>query len=182
MPRAPRVSSRFLSLVLRHRPDTIGLTLDAAGWVEVDALLAGCLASGRRLDRAGLIELVRTNDKQRFELSTDGERIRASQGHSVEVDLAYASATPPDVLWHGTVARVLPLIRADGLLPMQRHHVHLSADRTTAERVGARRGTPVLLEVDAARLYATGETFYRSTNGVWLVAAVPPEFLTFPPG
>jgi putative RNA 2'-phosphotransferase len=171
-----RVSKR-LSFVLRHRPASVGLTLDAAGWVDVDQLLDALGTSGLRLTRADLEHVVATNDKQRFAFDASGSRIRASQGHSVEVRLGYAPETPPDVLFHGTVERFLPVILTEGLRPGRRHAVHLSPDVATARLVGARRGRPVVLRVDAAGLAAAGATFTRSANGVWLVDAVPPAFL-----
>jgi putative RNA 2'-phosphotransferase len=169
--------SKFLSLVLRHDPATIGLVLDPAGWVDVDVLLAALAAHGRAWTRAELDELVRTSDKQRFALSPDGTRIRANQGHSVEVELGYAPAAPPERLYHGTVAAALDAIRRDGLLPMARHAVHLSPDRETAVKVGGRRGAPVILVVRAGDMHRAGHVFSVSANGVWLVDRVPPEFL-----
>jgi putative RNA 2'-phosphotransferase len=169
--------SRRLSLVLRHDPGSVGLALDPAGWVEVDDLLAALRGAGLDLTRADLDEVVRSSDKQRFALDPSGRRIRAQQGHSVEVDLGLEPQEPPTDLWHGTVARSLEAIRREGLLPRGRHHVHLSADRATALRVGARRGRPVLLHVDAAAMAAVGIEFRRSGNGVWLVDAVPPQYL-----
>jgi putative RNA 2'-phosphotransferase len=166
-----RVSKR-LSYVLRHRPDSVGLSLDEAGWVDVDDLTA---ALG--IDRAELDAVVAGNDKQRFAYDGPGTRIRASQGHSVAVDLGYAPATPPEELFHGTVDRFLPSILAEGLQPGRRNAVHLSPDVATARVVGGRRGRPVVLRVDAARLAATGARFTRSANGVWLVGAVPPAYL-----
>ena len=164
--------SKRLSSVLRHRPDSAGLTLDAAGWVDVDDLL---VALG--MTRAQLDEVVAGNDKRRFALDGSGTRIRASQGHSVPVDLGYAPARPPAELFHGTVERVLPRILAEGLRPGARHAVHLSPDVGTARAVGARRGPPVVLRVDAAAMAADGAAFARSANGVWLVDAVPPAYL-----
>lgn len=173
--------SKFLSLVLRHEPARIGITLDDAGWVDVDALLAACGAHGVPITRSALTAIVASSDKQRFALSADGQRIRANQGHSVDVDLQLAPAAPPPRLFHGTVAAVLPAIQAQGLLRGQRHHVHLSADVETATRVGSRRGAPVLLTVRAAEMAAAGHVFYRSSNGVWLVDHVPPGFLELAP-
>lgn len=170
-------TSRFLSLVLRHAPETVGLTLDPNGWVQVDDLLAAVEAHGRPITREYLDHIVATNSKRRFAFDENGSRIRASQGHSVSVDLALTPTDPPDVLWHGTVARFLPAIRRDGLRPMKRQHVHLSKDRATAEVVGTRRGAPVILKVDAAGLHAAGHAFYLSANGVWLTDSVPPQFL-----
>lgn len=169
--------SKYLAKHLRHTPERIGLTLDAAGWVEVDELLAACARAGFPVSRAVLDQVVAANDKQRYAFDDTGRRIRANQGHSVGVALDLPVVPPPDVLYHGTVARNLAAIRAAGLTPMSRHDVHLSADEDTARRVGARRGEPVVLRVDAAAMAAAGHTFHRSANGVWLVAAVPPRYL-----
>lgn len=169
--------SKFLSYVLRHEPSAAGVTLDAEGWVDVDSLLAGCAAHGKRLSRTQLEEVVARCPKQRFAFSDDGARIRASQGHSAQVDLGYAPADPPPVLFHGTVERFLPAIREQGLLKMKRHHVHLSADEATARNVGGRRGKPVLLRIDTAAMRAAGHAFFLSANGVWLTETVPPEFI-----
>ena len=173
--------SRFLSLVLRHRPEAAGVTLDEAGWTDVAELLAGCASAGRPMTRATLERVVETNDKKRFEFSEDGSRIRASQGHSVPVELQYEARTPPELLHHGTAARFLPAIRRDGLRPMQRHHVHLSPDPETAAKVGARHGKLVLLTVRAGDLHRAGHAFHLSTNGVWLVDHVPPGFIEINP-
>lgn len=172
-------TSKFLSYVLRHRPDELGLTLDPNGWVDVALLLERCGARGRPITREHLDDVVRENPKRRFALSADGARIRASQGHSVEVELAYDPASPPATLFHGTPGAALPAIRAEGLSKMARHHVHLSAETATARAVGGRRGKPVVLMVDAARMHADGHVFYLSANGVWLTDRVPPEYLTF---
>ncbi len=172
---------KFLSLVLRHQPELVGVTLDAAGWVAVDELLAACRAHGTPIDHALLLELVATSPKQRFALSDDGARIRASQGHSVEVDLGYQPAEPPETLYHGTVAASLDAIRAGGLSRMERHHVHLSPDAETARAVGGRRGAPIILRVAAGAMHRAGHVFYRSANGVWLTEHVPPAFIEVPP-
>ena len=173
-------TSKFLSLVLRHDPGRIGLTLDPAGWVEVDVLLSALAAHNHRLSRAQLDLVVEQNDKRRFAFDPTGTRIRASQGHSVEVDLGYEDAEPPAQLFHGTHPRVLDAIWREGLRPMNRHAVHLSADAETATWVGARRGRPVVLTVDAARMADDGHRFRVSANGVWLTDAVPPEYLGSP--
>ncbi len=165
--------SKRLSYVLRHAPGSVGLALDAAGWADVEALLA---ALG--WTRAELERVVATNDKRRFALNETGTRIRASQGHSVAVDLGYDPEPPPPVLFHGTAERNLPAIEAEGLRPGRRHAVHLSPDEVTARRVGARHGRPVVLQVDAEGMTRDGAVFTRSANGVWLVDAVPPAFLT----
>ena len=171
-------ASKRLSFVLRHQPASIGITLDAAGWVGVDDLLRALAAHGLRLTRDELDVVVAGNDKQRFAFDRSGTRIRASQGHSVPVELGYAPAAPPAELFHGTVERFLSAILAEGLRPGRRHAVHLSADVATARTVGGRRGRAVVLRIDAARLADDGARFVRSTNGVWLVDAVPPPYLT----
>ncbi|MFF3729865.1 RNA 2'-phosphotransferase [Streptomyces sp. NPDC002476] len=167
--------SKYLSKHLRHRPERIGITLDAHGWVPIDELLRATARHGFSLTRAELDHVVAVNDKQRFVV--ENGRIRASQGHTVPVDLGLPPSEPPAYLYHGTVGRALDAIRGEGLRPMDRTHVHLSPDRETATRVGARRGRPVVLSVDAGAMHRAGHTFYVSANGVWLTAAVPPSFL-----
>jgi putative RNA 2'-phosphotransferase len=176
-PAEGRRLSKRLSYALRHHPEALGLTLDPQGWVAVDTLLAALIQEGLKVDRAALDELVSSNDKQRFAYSPDGHSIRASQGHSVPIELGYQALTPPAALYHGTVAKVLPAIQREGLHKGQRHHVHLSTDRETASRVGGRRGKPVILLVDAAAMHADGHAFFCSENGVWLTEAVPPQYL-----
>ena len=172
--------SKFLSFVLRHKPQAIGITLDAEGWVAVEELLAAAARHGQPITRPQVEEVVATNDKRRFSLSPDGRLIRANQGHSVEVDLGLVPVEPPEVLYHGTVEQFLASIRRQGLVRGKRQHVHLSADRDTAARVGQRRGRPVLLVVDSGRMHRAGHAFYRSENGVWLTEAVPVEYLSIP--
>jgi len=169
--------SKYLSRVLRHEPERIGITLDDAGWVDVDVLLAACAARNFPVSRAQLDTVVAENDKQRFAFSADGTRIRASQGHTVAVDLGLVELAPPEVLYHGTSPGSVAAILVEGLRPMRRHAVHLSTDVDTARRVGARRGRPVVFVVRAGRMAAAGHVFHRSDNGVWLVDAVPPRFL-----
>ena len=172
--------SKFLSLVLRHKPEEIGIRLDDSGWVEISHLLAGCSRHGVKLTPAELEEVVTKNDKQRFAISGDRLSIRASQGHSIEVDLGYEPAVPPDLLYHGTAERFLMSIHQKGLVKGNRHHVHLSTTVETAVNVGGRHGKPVVLTVDAACMVQEGLAFYLSANGVWLTEAVPPSYLTFP--
>ncbi|WP_328607667.1 RNA 2'-phosphotransferase [Amycolatopsis sp. NBC_00345] len=172
-----RISKR-LSLHLRHDPAAIGLTLDPAGWAEVDSLLACLSRHGVPVTRAELTEVVTHNAKRRFAFDDSGSRIRASQGHSVALDLGLTAATPPDTLYHGTATRFAAAIFAEGLRPMRRHAVHLSATAETARTVGARHGTPLVLHVDARAMAAAGHEFQVSANAVWLTASVPPEFLT----
>ncbi|MEM8560315.1 MAG: RNA 2'-phosphotransferase [Bacteroidota bacterium] len=182
MDRVAKRTSKFLSLVLRHDPDRIGITLGAGGWTGTEALLRAANQHGVALNRALLEHVVATNAKQRFALSDDGARIRANQGHSVQIDLGLTPVAPPAVLFHGTARKNLASIHAQGLVRRQRHHVHLSADEATARTVGQRHGTPVVLRVEAARMHGDGHVFYRSDNGVWLTEAVPPTYLTLPDG
>jgi putative RNA 2'-phosphotransferase len=173
--------SKLMSLGLRHEPAALGLVLDDAGWVTVEALLAGLAAKGEAITREDVVEIVRTSDKQRFALSPDGARIRANQGHSVDVELGLAPKEPPAELLHGTSEEVLPQIRRDGLLRMARTHVHLSADEKTANVVAKRRaGATVLVRVDAAAMHRDGHAFFQAENGVWLTLAVPARYLRFP--
>jgi putative RNA 2'-phosphotransferase len=169
-------TSRKLAYVLRHRPDSVGLTLTADGWVAVDDLLRAFARSGTRITRADLEQVVETNDKRRFVI--DGDRIRAHQGHSVAVDLDLPECRPAGALFHGTTRHNLDAIFLDGLVRGTRHHVHLSADPDTARAVGARHGSPVVLRVDAEAMLAEGMRFYLSGNGVWLTDHVPPRHLT----
>ncbi|WP_269856869.1 RNA 2'-phosphotransferase [Streptomyces sp. RPT161] len=170
--------SKYLAKHLRHQPERIGITLDPNGWVGIDTLITAATAHGFPFTRQELEHVVASNDKRRYAI--DGDRIRANQGHTVEVDLALPVVQPPAYLYHGTVGRYVAAIRAEGLLPMGRHAVHLSADRETATRVGARRGKPVVLSVDAGAMHRAGFEFRRSANGVWLVDHVPAEFLRIP--
>ncbi|MCU0829615.1 MAG: RNA 2'-phosphotransferase [Tabrizicola sp.] len=167
--------SRFLSLVLRHEPGKIGIVLDNQGWVAIDTLLS---ALPFPLERPALEKLVRESDKQRFAISSDGAMIRANQGHSVSVDLGLAASDPPEVLYHGTVEKFLPSILAEGLVKGSRHHVHLSANIETAQKVGDRRGSAIILVVAAQQMVADGHRFFVSDNGVWLTEHVPAPYLT----
>jgi len=170
-------TSKLMSLLLRHRPELGGLTLDAAGWVDVEALLGALAAKGYRLTRGELDDLVAHNTKKRFAFDEGGTRIRAVQGHSVDVDLGYESIVPPDLLFHGTVARFLASIRSQGLRPQSRTHVHLSGDTAAAAIVGKRRGEPVILTIDSAAMHRDGHLFYLAENGVWLTSAVPVDYI-----
>jgi putative RNA 2'-phosphotransferase len=170
-------TSKFLSLVLRHRPDKIGLELDRAGWVDIDELLRALAAHGHGMTRADLEDLVADNDKQRFVLDRSTGRIRANQGHSIEVDLELPDAEPPAELYHGTPIRNAESISTVGLTRQARHAVHLSPDVETARRVGARRGAHVVFRVNAEAMYRDGHRFAVSANGVWLTQSVPPRYL-----
>jgi putative RNA 2'-phosphotransferase len=169
--------SKRLSYWLRHKPDDAGITLDVAGWAPVDAILLALNAQLPGTDWDDVVRVVEFSDKQRFELSHDADLIRARQGHSIEVEGDWPVTAPPDILFHGTVERFVPAILAEGLKPMRRHHVHLSPDVPTAQKVGARRGEPIVLKVQAARLAEGGHMFRLTSNGVWLVDHVPPAFI-----
>jgi putative RNA 2'-phosphotransferase len=164
-------------MVLRHRPENIGLGLDQSGWASVEQLIEASRRRGFEFTLEELQNVVDNNDKKRFSLSEDGLRIRANQGHSIEVELGYAPTAPPEFLFHGTAERFLASIRQQGLIRGKRHHVHLSADVDTAMKVGRRHGKPVVLRIEADRMYRDGLVFYRSANGVWLTENVPVLYL-----
>ncbi|KQQ54764.1 RNA 2'-phosphotransferase [Pseudomonas sp. Leaf127] len=171
-------TSKFLSYVLRHEPQAIGLQLDSEGWADLDALIAGAATDGRVLDRALIEAVVAGNDKKRFAFSEDGLRIRAVQGHSTRtVELQHVEKTPPALLYHGTATRFLASILQQGLIAGSRHHVHLSEDEATAVSVGQRYGKPVVLHIEAARMQQAGFRFFQADNGVWLTEAVPVGFI-----
>ncbi|MFE7227181.1 RNA 2'-phosphotransferase [Nocardioides sp. NPDC057577] len=169
--------SKRLSQVLRHRPGSVGIELDPHGWVAVPALLDALATHGTPMTRDDIDRVVLGNDKQRFEIDAPQDRIRARQGHTVEVDLDLAPSDPPVVLFHGTPRANIESILATGLDRRRRHHVHLSPDRETAERVGARRGDFVVFRVDAATMHAAGLIFWRTDNDVWLTDTVPAAYL-----
>jgi len=169
--------SKFLSLVLRHQPETIGIELDEQGWVPVDQLIAACNAHGKKLTVETLNHVVATNSKKRFAFDESGLKIRASQGHSVEVELGYTPQIPPELLFHGTGSQSVQSILPGGLEKRSRQHVHLSRDVETAIAVGGRHGKPVIFEVPALQMHAEGHLFYLSENGVWLTDVVPATYL-----
>ena len=170
--------SKFLSLVLRHKPEAIGLTLDPQGWAAIDELITKSDASGTKFNRDDLLQVVETSDKKRFSLSEDGQRIRAAQGHSVAVELGLSPQEPPSILYHGTATRFVDSILSEGIKPQSRQQVHLSADEATAYRVGQRHGKPFILKIEALRMHTKGFQFFLADNGVWLTDQVPPEFLS----
>jgi putative RNA 2'-phosphotransferase len=174
-------TSKFLSLVLRHQPEVVGMQLDPEGWLPIDEPIENSNLRGKQLTLELLHEVVASCEKKRFTLSEDGLKIRANQGHSVrDVELNLEAVLPPSVLYHGTVAAFLESIREQGLLKRSRNHVHLSADIETANKVGARRGKPVILTIHANAMHQSGHAFYLSANGVWLTDAVPVSFIEFP--
>jgi putative RNA 2'-phosphotransferase len=170
--------SKYLSKHLRHQPERLGLELLPGGWVSVDKLLAAASANGFEISLAELQQVVATNDKQRFAFDDRGDLIRANQGHSIEIDLQLLVQTPPNTLYHGTHVKAVAAILVAGLQKMSRHHVHLTTDLNMAFKVGGRRGESVILAIDPLAMMNDGYRFYRTENDVWLVDAVPPEYLT----
>lgn len=170
-------TSKFLALILRHKPETVGITLDPEGWADVGELLAGMKRKGHALSAEGLADIVATNNKRRYAFNDDRTKIRAVQGHSRPVDVGLAPVSPPERLYHGTVERFLGSIRDKGLVKGTRLHVHLSADRDTAALVGKRRGQPVVLTIDSGAMVKRHHVFYLSENGVWLTEHVPAGFI-----
>lgn len=168
--------SKSLSYWLRHRPDKANLQLDTQGWADLGSVISA-LKQKRLGNEADLHATIAHNDKQRFELSSDGTMIRARQGHSVAVELDWPTMVPPETLYHGTVEKFLADIMADGLKPMARHHVHLSPDIETATKVGSRRGKPVILRINAKQMHADGTSFQLTANGVWLTESVIPAYI-----
>lgn len=169
-------TSCFLSLILRHKPEVIGITLDEHGWADVEALTAG-IGQTRPFTGEMLEEIVRTDNKQRYSFNEDHTLIRANQGHSIPVDVELPVMEPPEYLWHGTGQKYTASIDCRGLIPKSRLYVHLSADQGTAVNVGARHGQPVVYRVHSGRMHRDGMVFFRSVNGVWLVKEVPVEYL-----
>ncbi|MBP1857779.1 RNA 2'-phosphotransferase [Rhizobium herbae] len=174
-------TSKFLSYVLRHAPESIGLTLDVNGWADIADLIDKANAANQPLDIDTLHAVVTESDKKRFKISEDGKRIRAAQGHSVPVALGHAPIEPPPILYHGTATRFLDSIREKGLLAGERQQVHLSSDMLTAEKVGQRHGKPVVLTIDAGRMFSEGISFFQADNGVWLTDTVPPAYIAIEP-
>lgn len=169
--------SKFLSLLLRHAPETIGLSLDAQGWANLSELVRLAHQAGNSLDLEDIYEIVQTNEKKRFEISPDDQSIRAVQGHSVAVDLQLEPLTPPDMLYHGTAVGSMESILASGIQKRSRQYVHLSKDVATALLVGGRHGKPVALVVESGRMSREGHRFYQAKNGVWLTDHVPASFV-----
>ena len=173
--------SRFLSYVLRHEPQAIGLELDCEGWAQISDLIAGAKRSGHELDEASIRMIVESNDKKRFAISGDGLCIRAVQGHSTaSVSIAFTEKVPPEILYHGTATRFVESIMSEGLKAGKRQYVHLSEDRQTAVAVGQRYGKPAVLEIRALRMHRQGSRFFQAENGVWLTGGVPSSFISFP--
>lgn len=171
-------TSRFISMILRHRPEAVGISLDAHGWADVQALISGINRSGgHTIDMEILEEIVRTDEKQRYSFNNDHTKIRANQGHSIPVDVELEEKNPPDMLWHGTGEKYVPSIDARGLIPKGRLYVHLSSDRETARKVGSRHGKPVIYEIDCRKMKEDGYRFFLSANHIWLTKEVPAQYL-----
>ena len=171
-----RETSKFISLILRHKPETIGITLDEHGWANVDELIEG-INKTHPFTMVELEEIVRTDDKQRYSFNDDKTLIRANQGHSIPVDVELEEVYPPEYLYHGTGEKYVSSIDAQGLIPKSRLYVHLSSDKDTAHKVGQRHGKPVIYTVDSGEMNKDGYKFFLSVNGVWLTKEVPLRYL-----
>ncbi len=176
-----KTTSKFLSLVLRHSPQTIGIELDENGWVSTEELIRKANQHRQQLNIELLKEVVANNDKKRFSFNETGTKIRANQGHSISVDLQLQPVEPPAFLFHGTVAKFLDAIKKEGLKKMNRQHLHLSNDEETAIKVGSRRGNPIILTIASGKMHNDGYHFYLSANGVWLCDQVPSKYINFNP-
>lgn len=172
-------TSRFLSLILRHKPEVVGITLDGKGWADVSELITGVNRDGKYfLDMETLEKIVRDDEKKRYSFSADRKKIRANQGHSIKVDVELKKSPPPEFLWHGTAEKYVDSINKEGLRPKSRLYVHLSADVETAEKVGSRHGKPVIYRISSGEMYRQGYDFYLSENGVWLADFIPTGFMS----
>ncbi len=168
--------SRYISLILRHKPDAIGITLDEHGWADVFELIEG-ISKTRAIDMETLERIVAEDEKQRYSFNEDKTLIRANQGHSIPVDVELEELMPPEVLYHGTGEKYVESIKEQGLIPKSRLYVHLSADKETATKVGRRHGKPIIFQVNSKKMYDDGIKFFKSVNGVWLVKKVPVKYL-----
>lgn len=169
---------KFLSLILRHAPETIGIELDPNGWADVQELIQKCGKKGKSFTMDELDDIVATNPKKRYAFNDDKSKIRANQGHSVDVDLSFTPIKPPQFLYHGTADRFYDSIMSEGIQKMSRQHVHLSSEKETATNVGTRHGRPLILTVLSGQMYEDGIEFYRSENGVWLTNHVDPKYIS----
>lgn len=169
-------TSKYISLILRHKPHVIGITLDEHGWADVSELIEG-VGKTHRINMEILEQIVAEDDKQRFSFNEDKTLIRANQGHSIPVDVELEEVDPPEVLYHGTAVKYEESIDREGLIPKSRLYVHLSGDEATAHKVGMRHGKPIIYRIMSGKMNRDGYTFYRSVNGVWLTKAVPVEYM-----
>lgn len=168
--------SKFLSLILRHKPETIGLKLDQNGWADLNELISKINTGGKNVNLEQIKEVVKTNSKQRFKLDLENNRIRANQGHSIKIDMEFSPTQPPEQLFHGTAERNISSIKKSGIQKRNRQHVHLSSDLDTAKMVGKRHGKPVIFVIDSKKMFEDGYSFFLSENGVWLTDAVSAEY------
>lgn len=171
--------SKFLSYLLRHKPETLQLNMDQQGWVDLEELLEKMQASGKKVSHDDILEVVATDNKQRYKIDRARNKIRANQGHSINIDLSLKAQSPPPTLFHGTAERNISAIKIHGLKKMKRQHVHLSELKETARSVGQRYGKPIILEIDCVRMQEAGMNFFKSENGVWLCDQVPAEYIDF---
>ncbi len=178
-PEKEKRTSKFLNLILRHKPETVGLVLDDNGWIDVDLLLEKMNKAGKTIDRSALEQVVKNNSKQRFVFSECGQRIRANQGHSVEIELGYDSVKPPEFLFHGAATKDIAAIRENGLLKMGRHDVHLNAQAEPCIHVASRHGKPIVLTIKSGKMHDEGFKFFLTPNNVWLTNHVPARFIEF---
>lgn len=169
--------SKFLSLILRHKPEVIGIELDENGWTDIATLIEKSNANGVQLDKTILQYIVDTNPKKRFAINETMDRIRANQGHSIEIELGYPNQSPPEILYHGTGQKSVQSILETGIEKRDRHHVHLSSDIETAIKVGQRHGKPFVFKVLAKQMHHDNHQFFLSDNGVWLTDNVPAKYL-----
>ena len=169
--------SKYISLILRHKPEAIGITLDEHGWANVEELLAGMNHAGTAIDMALLQKIVAEDEKRRYSFNEDMTLIRANQGHSIPVDVELEEVAPPDILYHGTGEKYVDYIDVQGLIPKSRLYVHLSGDKDTAVKVGQRHGKPVVYVIESGKMYKDGFKFFRSVNGVWLTKEVPVRYM-----
>ncbi len=170
--------SKYLCLILRHKPEIIGIELDKNGWADVTELLEKMNQSGEMIDLHKLNEVVKTDNKNRFSFNETSDKIRANQGHSITIDLGYTAQKPPEFLYHGTAGRCAESVLKNGIEKKKRHHVHLSTDEETALKVGQRHGNPVVFMVSSGQMYVDGALFYLSDNGIWLTDFVPVKYLS----
>lgn len=168
--------SKYISLILRHKPEQIGIKLDQNGWADVEELIKG-IQKTKHFNRQMLEEIVRTDAKQRYSFNEDKTKIRANQGHSISVDVELEERIPPDYLWHGTGQKYTNSIEKQGLLAKTRLYVHLSEEKQTALVVGKRHGKPVIYRINSKKMSEDGYLFYYSVNGVWLTKEVPIKYL-----
>lgn len=171
--------SKFICLILRHKPNTIGITLDQNGWANTQELLNGLNAAGKKINMEQLVALVNTDNKTRFSFNEDKSKIRANQGHSIPVDLGLVELVPPAILYHGTSERYINSIKQKGIHKRNRQYVHLSSNYETAIQVGSRHGKPIVLKINAMQMYVDGYKFYLSENLVWLTDYIPVKYITF---